>query len=111
MTYVLLSLGFLLIALAVLIVAVARRGGLLRFRRRWLLPVVLTGVALTVLTAVFDNLMVAVGLMTYAAADIAGPSVGLVPLADFAYPLAGLMLLPALWLLLRPRSHRERERG
>lgn len=110
MTYLLLSLGFLAIAAAVLAIALAGVGAgrphsseRRRLLRLWIVPVLIAGVALAVLTAVFDNLMVAAGLMTYADEAVAGPSLGLVPLADFAYPLAGLVLLPALWLLLRPR--------
>ncbi|MBD2766131.1 lycopene cyclase domain-containing protein [Kocuria sp. cx-455] len=60
-------------------------------------------VLLFVLTAVFDNLMIAVGIMTYTDQNISGVQVGLAPLEDFAYPLAGVLLLPALWLLLGGR--------
>lgn len=57
-------------------------------------------VLLFVLTAVFDNLMIAAGIMTYTDQNISGVQVGLAPLEDFAYPLAGVLLLPGLWLLL-----------
>lgn len=60
-------------------------------------------VLLFALTAVFDNLMIAVGIMTYTDQNISGVQVGLAPLEDFAYPLAGVLLLPALWLLLGGR--------
>jgi lycopene cyclase domain-containing protein len=106
MTYALLSVGFLALAAAVLGVALATAPDRARLVRRWWLPVVIAGVVLVVLTAVFDNVMVAVGLMTYAPGRISGAHVGLVPLEDFAYPVAGLLLLPALWLLLRPRGSR-----
>lgn len=53
-----------------------------------------------VLTAVFDNLMIAAGLFTYAPEMISGAMVGLAPLEDFAYPVAAVLLLPALWILL-----------
>ena len=51
-------------------------------------------VLLFVLTAVFDNLMIAVGIMAYTDQNISGVQVGLAPLDDFAYPLAGVLLLP-----------------
>ena len=55
---------------------------------------------LVLLTAVFDNLMIASGIMTYGERGLSGVRVGLAPLEDFAYPVAGALLLPALWLLL-----------
>lgn len=101
--YPVLSAAFLALAAAVLVAGLVRapdRGSLVA---RWTVPAVVTGVLLVVLTAVFDNLMIAAGLMTYAAAAISGAHLGLVPVEDLAYPIAGLMLLPGLWLLLRPR--------
>lgn len=56
--------------------------------------------ALLVLTAVFDNIMIGVGLFTYADAQISGIRLGLAPIEDFSYPLAAVVLLPALWVLL-----------
>ncbi|WHF20954.1 hypothetical protein QJS66_11790 [Kocuria rhizophila] len=38
--------------------------------------------------------------MTYTEQNISGVRIGLAPLEDFAYPVAGVLLLPALWLLL-----------
>ena len=58
---------------------------------------------LVVLTAVFDSLMIAAGLFSYADEHLAGPAIGLAPIEDFAYPLAGALLLPALWTALRAR--------
>lgn len=100
MTYLLIDLVFVAIAAVTLAVALAthpRRSALVR---RWWLPGTVTGVALLALTAVFDNLMIAAGLMTYSPTETLGLRVGLVPVEDFAYPLAGVLLLPALWLLL-----------
>jgi hypothetical protein len=42
--------------------------------------------------------------MTYAGPRISGMRLGLVPLEDFSYPVAALLLLPGLWLLLRRRG-------
>jgi len=114
MTYVWLSLAFLAGAVLVAVVAVvraARRASVRPVRLRLGLPaasVVLSGLVLFVLTAVFDNVMIAVGLMTYAAAYITGLHVGSAPLEDFAYPLAAVLLLPSLWLLLaKPAGRRQ----
>jgi len=61
------------------------------------------GVALLVLfalTAVFDNVMIAVGLFDYGEHALLGIRVGLAPLEDFLYPLCTVLLMPALWWLL-----------
>ncbi|WP_150461146.1 lycopene cyclase domain-containing protein [Nesterenkonia ebinurensis] len=60
---------------------------------------------LLVLTAVFDNLMIAAGLFTYADERISGLRLGLAPIEDFSYPVAAVVLLPALWTLFG-RVHR-----
>lgn len=57
-----------------------------------------------ILTAVFDNVMIGVGLVGYDRALISGVFVGIAPLEDFAYAVAAVVLLPALWSLgARPR--------
>lgn len=94
MTYLLMSLPFLALAAGVLLVA----------RRRSSLPVpAALGIALAVLlvmTAVFDNVMIGVGLVAYGDAHRLGAAIGLAPVEDFTYPIAGVLLLPALWHLL-----------
>jgi lycopene cyclase domain-containing protein len=104
MTYLLLSLAFLLAAAVMLLFALAAAPDRRRIVRRWWLPVLVAGVIALVLTAVFDNLMIGSGLMTYERDRIAGAHLGLVPLEDFAYPVAAVLLLPALWLLFRRRA-------
>jgi small toxic polypeptide LdrA/B/C/D len=103
MTYAWLSLAFLAAAAVVGVVAVAAAP------RRSILPLVagamvLCAVVLGVLTAVFDNVMIAVGLMQYSARHIAGLHVGAAPLEDFAYPLAAVILLPSLWAIFAKRT-------
>lgn len=73
----------------------------------------LTALVLVALTAVFDNLMIAAGLFHYSSAHLLGIAVGLAPLEDFAYPVAGALLLPPLWELLRSRrsAREEEDRG
>ncbi|MCC9203882.1 lycopene cyclase domain-containing protein [Arthrobacter sp. zg-Y769] len=63
-----------------------------------------TAVVLLALTAVFDNLMIRVGLFWYNEDRISGAFAGAAPLEDFAYPLAAVLLLPALWVLLPGRA-------
>ena len=99
MTYIQLAACFLLVAIL---------GGLLltlASRRRRPVPsaVILTVLVLFLLTAVFDTVMIASGLFHYAQDPLLGLHIGLAPLEDFAYPLAGALLLPALWTALRAR--------
>ena len=107
MTYLSLSLVFVLAAAAVLAVALVTASDRRSLLARWWRPAVAAGTALLVLTAVFDNVMIATGLMVYEPGHLTGVLIGEAPLEDFAYPLAGLLLLPALWLLLG----RSRRRG
>ncbi|MFI2366577.1 lycopene cyclase domain-containing protein [Promicromonospora sp. NPDC019610] len=105
MTYLLLTRAFLAVAVAVAVIA-HLRARLTGTRPIGWRPLVLAAVALLVLTAVFDNVMIASGLFTYADEHISGLRVGLAPIEDFAYPLAGVILLPALWTLFRSRRAR-----
>ena len=108
MMYLVLSAVFLAVACAIALVALLRVGADRRRQlvRDWRWPMMITGIALFVLTAIFDNVMIALGFMVYSDAHVTGLSIGLAPLEDFSYPLAGLILLPALWLLLgRRRSN------
>jgi lycopene cyclase domain-containing protein len=100
MTYLLLAAGFL--AAAVVLAALFARG----IRRVSAAALALAAFALLVLTAAFDTVMIAAGLFTYADPLILGPRIGLAPIEDFAYPLAAVILLPALWMRLRSRDDR-----
>lgn len=111
MTYWLLNAVFLIPALAVGILAAAKVPG--PRRKSALAAAGCAAVVVLVLTAVFDNIMIAAGLFSYAPDLISGLSVGLAPLEDFAYPVAAVLLLPALWMLLGERGrkyNRERRR-
>ena len=94
MTYVLLNLPFLAVAALVALAAV-----LARRAPRWR-AIGLTAAALLVLTAVFDNVLVATGIVGYNPDRISGVLVGVAPIEDFAYTLAAVVLLPSLWHLL-----------
>ncbi|MGD6979350.1 MULTISPECIES: lycopene cyclase domain-containing protein [Citricoccus] len=98
MSYPVLALAFLALAAAVAVVATRRR----RLGPRWWAVTGLTILALTVLTAVFDNLMIAADLFRYNEELLVGWYLGLAPVEDFAWPLAAGLLLPSLWELLHP---------
>lgn len=95
MTYPVIAAVLVVVAALVsLWLAPPRRGGI------W--PAIgLTAATLIVLTAVFDNLMIAADLFTYEESLTSGITLGLVPLEDFSYPLACALALPALWTRLR----------
>lgn len=94
MTYWLLNAVFLV---PVVIVAV-----LASRRIRWA-ALALTMAVLLVMTAVFDNIMIAIGLVAYDPRFISGAFIGIAPLEDFAYAIAAVLGLPALWHLLERR--------
>lgn len=72
-------------------------------RRPRPVAIVTTIIALLILTAVFDTVMIATGLFRYSPDHLLGLHIGLAPIEDFAYPLAGALLLPALWIALGAR--------
>lgn len=101
MTYLQLSAWFLgasVVGAGVFALVAHRRG-----RPPRIGAVLLTVLALLTLTAVFDSIMIGSGLFHYAGEHLIGIRIGLAPVEDFAYPLAGALLLPALWALMRTR--------
>jgi lycopene cyclase domain-containing protein len=106
MTYWLLNLIFLVPALAIGLVAAARTTRRTPNRRPFLRMAV-TLIAVLLMTAVFDNVMIAIGLFGYNPDLISGAFLGLAPLEDFAYAIAAAVLLPGLWLLLPTKKSTE----
>jgi lycopene cyclase domain-containing protein len=101
-TYVLINIPFLLLAVAVLVVARVRTG-----RPAWG-PLAGTMLVLLLLTAVFDNLMIRAGLVAYDDAQRLGWSIGVAPVEDFAYTVLAVLMLPATWCLLARREESRR---
>ena len=93
MTYWALNAVFLAIILIVAVLAARRL--------RWA-AVGVTLAILLVMTAVFDNIMISVGLVAYNESLISGAFIGVAPLEDFAYTIAAVVGLPSLWVLLGP---------
>ncbi|MDI3330776.1 MAG: lycopene cyclase domain-containing protein [Micrococcus sp.] len=98
MTYLSLALVFLALAVVVAVVASWRR----RLGLRWWAITTSMILVLLVLTAVFDNVMVAADLFRYNEELLTGWRLGLVPVEDFAWPVAAGLLLPSVWELLHP---------
>ena len=102
MTYLLLNAVFLALVLVLLVIALRR--GRLRFG-----ALAGTLVVLLVMTAVFDNVMIGVGLLVaYDESLISGIRIGVAPIEDFAYAIAAALALPALWSILPAGRHGDR---
>lgn len=101
MTYSLILIPFAVVT-AIITAVSARRPG---FGRR-MTASALTAAVLLVLTAVFDSLMIAAGLVVYPPGNFSGLRIGLAPIEDFAYPLCGAFLIPAVFALLDRRPER-----
>jgi lycopene cyclase domain-containing protein len=94
MTYWALNAIFLGVVVVVALAAIVTRRA-----PRWLAVLIAAG-ALLILTALFDNVMIGVGLVGYNRALISGVFVGRAPVEDFAYAVAAVVLLPSVWTLL-----------
>lgn len=89
---------YLLVSLAVLaLIGVACAPTLRTLPAR---PLVLTGLVLIALTAIFDNVIVALDIVAYDETKILGIRVPFAPIEDFSYTLGAVMLVPTLWTLL-----------
>lgn len=80
--------------------AASSPGASTRRRREVVLGAGIATGVLLVMTAVFDNVMIGIGLVGYDVTRISGVFVGIAPLEDFAYAVAALVLLPSVWVLL-----------
>jgi lycopene cyclase domain-containing protein len=94
-TYLGLAAIFVALTVPVLVVAVALR----RPDRRWWVVTGLTALALVVLTAVFDSIMIAADLFRFDESALTGIHIGLAPIEDFAWPIAATVLISSLLLL------------
>ena len=101
MTYWSLNAIFLAVVAVVAVAAL-----LVRRAPRWK-AIGLAAIPLLIMTAVFDNLLVGLGIVGYDPARISGVTIGVAPLEDFAYSIAVVVLLPSLWTLLTQRKAAE----
>jgi lycopene cyclase domain-containing protein len=102
MTYSLIVVPFVLVTLLVTLSTLRRP----RFGRRMAASAI-AAVVLLLLTAVFDNIMIGVGLIEYPPQHLSGLRIGLAPLEDFSYSLCAAFLVPAVYTLLPTRPDRE----
>lgn len=106
MNYLTLNAVFLAVVAVIGVFAVLR----VKPRFPWAAVLLTLGVVL-VMTAVFDNVMIAVGLVGYDRELISGIFIGIAPIEDFAYAIAAAVGLPSLWILLaNPRPVPEKHK-
>jgi lycopene cyclase domain-containing protein len=99
MTYASVAVLFLAVAGLTALAAALRR----RLSRLWWSTTIVVALVLVVLTAVFDSVMISADLFRYDTGSLLGPRVLLVPIEDFAWPVAAAIALPGLWELLGSR--------
>ena len=91
LTYFVLNLLFIIIAWLAL---GHRRAGRSR-RQIWIALA-----HILVMTAFFDSLIIAAGIVTYDVTKISGIMIWLAPVEDFAYAVVAVIFVPLLWSLV-----------
>ena len=97
-TYLVLNL----VVLAAVIAILKLRGALV-----WNRAMTITLAVLLATTAIFDSLIVAMGIVQYDATQILGVTVGAAPVEDFFYAALAALLIPATWNALKKGKSRE----
>lgn len=59
---------------------------------------------LLILTAVFDSIIVGVGIVGYDPQKILGVYLGFAPIEDFFYAVLAVLIVPALWNVFEPKK-------
>ena len=98
MTYVLISLPFVIFATVIFVWSGAQKtapSGV---------PLAASGLTMFVLTLIFDNLIIGSGIVAYNDELFLGVMLGLAPIEDFLYTLAAVLLIPASWNLFEKRG-------
>lgn len=96
MSYVALTLAFLTVVIAFLIVTIV----LVRGRMPWSTMGITLLVTLA-LTAVFDNVIIGVGLVAYDESLISGVKIGIAPIEDFAYTVSVVVIVSCFSVLAK----------
>jgi len=84
------DLNFIFLSIAVIATWIIKS----RFRC-FTTPVV--ALPMLVLTAIFDNLIVAAGIVGYDESKLLGVRIGVIPIEDFAYTVVAILLVPTIW--------------
>jgi len=101
MSYLILNCAFLAAAFTALFLVP---------KNRW--PAYLVGLLpMLMIPAVFDNLIVATGIVAYDTTKISGLMIGWAPIEDFAYTIAAVLIVPSVWsaMIRRRESGRKND--
>lgn len=73
--------------------------------RRWLNlgPLGYAAILMFTLTAIFDNVIIGTGIVTYDEEKLLGIKILYAPIEDFAYTAVALVLIPSLFNLFRTK--------
>ena len=94
------------LALNAIFISISLLALLLVPKNRW--PAYLVGlVPMLLLTAIFDNLIVASGIVAYDPTKISGGMLGAVPIEDFAYTIAAVAIVPSVWSAVLNRKKKQ----
>ena len=69
--------------------------------------ILITLAVLFVCTALFDSLIVGLGIVDYDYAKTLGVTIGAAPIEDFFYAILSGLLVPAVWTILQGRHERK----
>ncbi|HBH77899.1 TPA: lycopene cyclase domain-containing protein [Candidatus Saccharibacteria bacterium] len=86
-TYLILNLAFLVIA------GIMLHRHLKKPSHSWILMLLI----LLLLTAIFDSMIIAAGIVGYDQGKLLGVYIGRAPIEDFFYALLAAVVVPALW--------------
>jgi len=87
-TYLLMNLGFMLIAFVVLNVFV---------RKTPWKTVLWTMLSMLLLTLIFDNVIIGLDIVAYDPEKVSGVFLGLAPIEDFAYTVVAVLAVSSIW--------------
>ncbi len=87
MTYLALNLVFMTLVALVLRLKIGKPSR----------PIVVTLTALLLLTAVFDNILIALSFIAYDTSKLLGFYLMHAPVEDFMYAILAVMIVPAVW--------------
>lgn len=96
-TYLVLNLAFM-----VAIIAALKLLDILKWNKTMTYLLIL----LTVLTIIFDSLIIAASIVDYDTTKILGVRIGLAPVEDFMYAALAVVVIPALWHGIEDRRAR-----
>lgn len=90
-TYVLMGLPFVLAAVTLDVLVLKTR--VIAMRQMWY---VLVG--MLILTAIFDQLLTGIPIVTYNEATMLNIKIGYAPIEDFLYTIAGVIGIGSIWM-------------